>query len=187
MLTIVFLATILMEILSAGGVLYSVFAPDRRIWPPQKPRSWQSILMNVLFLGSAAGVVALGLLDWSGASLAPVIRFALGGFLWLAGLALSIWSIASLGPAASVGDESALFQNGPYRYTRNPQYLGFIVALWGWSLVSASFLTLIAAIVGAFTLWLVPWAEEPWLSTKYCGEYSVYRRGVPRWLVWRRQ
>jgi len=56
--------------------------------------------------------------------------------LGLAGNALALWAIAALGIAPTSGDESMLVYRGPYRFSRNPQYVGFIAALIGWALLT---------------------------------------------------
>jgi len=138
--------------------------------------------MPVLFIVSAGGVILLGLVDWSRFIIPAWIRIAVGVPLWLAGNILALWAIAALGVAPTSGDEGALVRRGPYGFSRNPQYLCFIVGLIGWALMSNSALTLIASIVGIIPLVLVPFAEEPGLLTRHGVAYEEYKRTVPRFI-----
>jgi len=105
-----------------------------------------------------------------------------GGPLWLAGNALAVWSVAALGAASTSGEQGGLVRKGPYRISRNPQYVGFILGLLGWSLVSDSTLVLLAALAGILAVLLAPIAEEPWLSERFGEAYQNYCREVPRFL-----
>ena len=138
--------------------------------------------MLVLFIVSAGGVILLGLVDWSRFIIPAWIRIAVGVPLWLAGNILALWAIAALGVTPTSGDEGALVRRGPYGFSRNPQYLGFIIGLIGWALMANSALTLIASIVGIVPLVLVPFAEEPWLLARHGKAYEEYRRTVPRFI-----
>jgi protein-S-isoprenylcysteine O-methyltransferase Ste14 len=58
--------------------------------------------------------------------------------------------------------------------------VGFILALAGWGLLTASGPGLIACLAGILPLLLVPFAEEPWLEERYGPAYKEYKRTVPR-------
>jgi len=174
--------TLAAEALAAVCVALSIARPRRRIWPPPGPRAWQRYLMWLLFVVSAAGVMALGLVDWGSLSLPPWLRLAAGIPLWIAGNGLALWSMAVLGLAPSFGGTSALVRRGPYRFSRNPQYVGFMAALVGWALVTSSAQTLAAALAGTIPLLLVPFAEESWLADRYGPPYKAYRRSVARFV-----
>jgi protein-S-isoprenylcysteine O-methyltransferase Ste14 len=100
----------------------------------------------------------------------------------LAGNALALWAIAALGMAPTSGDESTLVSRGPYRFSRNPQYVGFILALIGWGLITNSVLALIVSLAGIVPFLLVPLAEEPWLRERLGAAYADYQRTVPRFI-----
>jgi protein-S-isoprenylcysteine O-methyltransferase Ste14 len=174
--------TLAAEVLITVLVVISIALPQRRIWPPPRPRSWEGYLTWLLFITSGAGTVCLGIVDWGSMALAPWIRFAVGAPLWCAGNALALWAVAVLGIASSFGEESQLVRRGPYRFSRNPQYVGFMAALVGWALVASSGLTLVASLVGTIPLVLVPFAEEPWLATRLGTAYEEYRGSVPRFI-----
>jgi|SRR5579863_169048 len=75
---------------------------------------------------------------------------------------------------------------GPYRFSRNPMYLGVLLAVFGQALV---FRSLAIARYGVL-LWLifhlvVVVLEEPHLRKERGVVYEEYCRHVPRWLGWR--
>lgn len=174
--------TLAAELLAAAGAALSAAYPRKRIWPPPRPWSWQSVMMWLAFGISAAGVIATGVADWGSWDLAPWIRWAVGAPLWLAGNGLALWGTVTLGLARSYGRDGALVHHGPYRFSRNPQYVGFTAGLLGWPLVSSSLPTLYAGIAGAVACMLAPLCEEPWLLCRYGSAFECYRRSVPRFL-----
>ena len=72
--------------------------------------------------------------------------------------------------------------SGPYRFSRNPQCVAFIAGYLGYALLCNSFLALVAAVLLAVELGLSPFAEEPWLRTRFGAEYDEYARRVPRFV-----
>jgi len=175
------------ELATTAAVAWSLARPACRIWPPPRPRAWQGYALWLLFLTSACGLILLGLVDWGRWPLASWLRLGLGLPLWLAGNGLATWAMITLGLATTFGREGGLVRRGPYRFSRNPQYLGFLLGLLGWGLLAASVWTLVAALAGIPPLLLVPLAEEPWLAAQHGAAYDDYRRAVPRFFSLRRQ
>ncbi len=78
---------------------------------------------------------------------------------------------------------SSLVVAGVYRYTRNPMYLGFVLALIGWTVFLAAPLALLGPalfVVFMTRFQIVP--EERALARKFGTEFAVYRQRVRRWL-----
>lgn len=78
-----------------------------------------------------------------------------------------------------------LVRRGLYRFSRNPMYVGVLLAVFGQALV---FDSRSVALYGA-ALWLcfhivVIFLEEPHLREERGPSYDEYRREVPRWLGW---
>ena len=72
---------------------------------------------------------------------------------------------------------------GPYKYVRNPMYIGGLMLLIGFGLcersISILFLTLpLFLLVHLFVLFY----EEPTLTRKFGSSYQDYRRAVRRWI-----
>jgi protein-S-isoprenylcysteine O-methyltransferase Ste14 len=72
---------------------------------------------------------------------------------------------------------------GPYRYVRNPMYIGGLLVLAGFGLIERS-LSILVLTVGAAVLahLFVVVVEEPRLEWKFGDGYRRYRRSVNRWL-----
>ena len=78
---------------------------------------------------------------------------------------------------------SAVVTHGIYRWTRNPMYLGLLLALAGWAVFLANAATL--AALPAFVAWMNRFQiapEERVLAAKFGPEYASYCARVRRWL-----
>jgi len=174
--------TLVSEILLLLLVLISIFMPSRRFWPP--PRKWSleyNLVWSLTFI-SIGGIVILALLTWNTYLLSNWLFKLVGFVLIVFGNALALWGLRELGVHASSGLEYKLVTTGPYKYTRNPQYLGDIIVLIGAILLVNSFHVSITAILGIIIFGLLPFAEEPWLREKYGEEYIEYCKKVPRFI-----
>jgi protein-S-isoprenylcysteine O-methyltransferase Ste14 len=176
--------TIGFEILGLCGLIFSLAFPKRRIWPPPSAVSWQAVVMNLLFYLSATGLLLLGILEWGALSVGsyPAVRIACGVLIWSAGFGLSLWSIRTLGWRGTSGEKIELMNRGPYRYSRNPQSVGYLMMLIGWNLVIASAWVLAAAAVAGIVLWIIPLVEEPYLRENHAFQFEQYCQKTPRWL-----
>jgi protein-S-isoprenylcysteine O-methyltransferase Ste14 len=80
-------------------------------------------------------------------------------------------------------DASQLVIAGPYRYTRNPMYVGLTVVYVGAALV---FSLLWSLVMLPFVLWIpyqyVIRREERYLSAAFGDQYRQYQHDVRRWL-----
>jgi protein-S-isoprenylcysteine O-methyltransferase Ste14 len=72
---------------------------------------------------------------------------------------------------------------GPYRYVRNPMYLGAYGALAGFALVfrSPAMLAFVAVPVVCAHVFLLVF-EEPVTEARFGESFRAYKRAVPRWL-----
>lgn len=118
---------------------------------------------------------------WSGRSgLALVV--ALCG---LACDAAGIWAFrrhrTTVNPLAP-GKASAVVQDGIYRYTRNPMYVGMALLLTAWALWLGHPLALL--VLPGFVVYLTRFQiqpEERALQTKFGAAYTDYMARVRRW------
>ena len=87
------------------------------------------------------------------------------------------------GTLAPVDPPTALVVEGPYRYVRNPMYLGVATILLGELAVTRlpALLVYWAAVLAAFHLFVVLY-EEPALRRRFGPAYEKYARGVGRWI-----
>ncbi|HUP20082.1 MAG TPA: isoprenylcysteine carboxylmethyltransferase family protein [Gemmatimonadota bacterium] len=121
------------------------------------------------------------------ARLVPPPWNELGFLLLLLGPALVLWPMGLFRRAKTSylpeDDPRELVLAGPYRFTRNPMYLGVATVLTG-----------LALLVGTWPFFLVPVAfvlvmnatqisrEEVRLERRFGAEYEAYRRRVRRWI-----
>jgi protein-S-isoprenylcysteine O-methyltransferase Ste14 len=110
-----------------------------------------------------------------------------GTVVGAAGAALAVWCILTFavvgrGTPAPFDPPRRLVVRGPYRYVRNPMYLGAGLALAGAALFYEA--AALWAYAAAFLLLLhlfVIWYEEPTLQRTFGEDYDQYRRQVRRW------
>jgi protein-S-isoprenylcysteine O-methyltransferase Ste14 len=78
---------------------------------------------------------------------------------------------------------TAMVTSGPYRFTRNPMYLGmaflYIALALAFGVIWA--LIVLPAVIVAVDR-LVIAREEPYLEAKFGDRYRAYKRRVRRWL-----
>jgi protein-S-isoprenylcysteine O-methyltransferase Ste14 len=104
-----------------------------------------------------------------------------------AGVALDLWSLGLFArhrtSALPFRAASAFVARGPYRFTRNPMYLGIALQLAGAGLALGRTWILLAAPLAAAVLdrYAIP-REERYLERRFGETYLAYRRRVRRWL-----
>jgi protein-S-isoprenylcysteine O-methyltransferase Ste14 len=118
----------------------------------------------------------------------PGATVALGVVLMFAGAALALLCIATFivqgrGTPALFDPPRQFVAIGPYRYVRNPMYLGGFTLLLGLAfyLRSISIVLMVLVLMPACHL-LVVLYEEPILKRKFDGAYEDYLATVARWL-----
>jgi protein-S-isoprenylcysteine O-methyltransferase Ste14 len=97
-----------------------------------------------------------------------------------------VWQFAwnGLGTPAPFDPPRRLVVSGPYRFVRNPMYLGMGVALIGEAIVFPNVRVPILAMVAllfVFVTLFVMGYEEPTLRRLFGAEYEGYCRRVRRW------
>ena len=78
---------------------------------------------------------------------------------------------------------SRLVASGPYRFTRNPMYLGLFISLTGWAIFlgCVSPMLLLPGFIAVVTHFQIK-PEEEALERIFGEEYLAYKQRVPRWL-----
>ena len=118
-----------------------------------------------------------------------LVELAAGGVLIALGVALNLWADAAFKRAGVVvvpfGTTPRLMGEGPFRYSRNPMYLGMAMASGGLAIASGVLANLVfAAALAAWLNWAYVLREERFLSERFGAQYEAYRRRAPRWLGW---
>ena len=140
-------------------------------------------------------VLLLALAMWFTAMQFPALAITLP---WRHGLAITISGVGILILLAGVyvfqkakttlnptkpAAASSVVASGIYRVSRNPMYVGFLLALTGWATWLSHplpFLLLPIFVVYMNRFQISP--EERALSAKFGDEYDKYKQGVRRWL-----
>ncbi|MDX2416620.1 MAG: isoprenylcysteine carboxylmethyltransferase family protein [Xanthomonadales bacterium] len=109
-----------------------------------------------------------------------------GVFVGVAGLALCLISITFFRSVSKVLciDAGKLTTSGPYRWSRNPQYVGWFLFLLGFALNDWSLWCLAALIVIAISLHLLILVEEEHLRRVFGESYVEFCRKIPRYAGW---
>lgn len=149
----------------------------------------RAITYSALFIGLLLIYVPANLLSWSGIVRPPDLgaQQVAGMVLGAAGAVVALWCIftfasAGRGTPAPFDPPRRLVVQGPYRFVRNPMYIGAGLALAGAALCYESLPLL--GYAGAFLLamhLLVVLYEEPTLQRTFGHDYEAYRGRVRRW------
>ena len=166
-----------------AGVLWSISVPDKRIWPPPRRSSWQWVLTWTCYSVVCGLNVALLLLDWNAWRFPSSLRFVAGIPLALLGGLVAVWGVITLGGKNSAGLKDGFVLAGPYRFTRNPQYVGDVMIFVGVSLIANSLFLWVAHALLSFVFLLAAIAEERWLEQQYGQPYREYRRATSRFCL----
>jgi protein-S-isoprenylcysteine O-methyltransferase Ste14 len=123
--------------------------------------------------------IGLTLPDWAAAVGVAVI--AAGGAV---GLACGCYfALRGVGTPAPFDPPREFVAVGPYRYVRNPMYVGGLLLLAGFGLVLRSpAIVLMAAGATVLAHLFVVLVEEPGLRNRFGESYQRYAASVNRWL-----
>ncbi|MBJ6127858.1 methyltransferase family protein [Microvirga splendida] len=111
----------------------------------------------------------------------------LGAMVFVAALALFAWAIVTMTRAGTNvptnRPSTTLVESGPYRFTRNPIYLGMFLGLIGLGIaLDNPWLLLMLAPFALVIRYGVVAREEAYLERKFGDVYRGYRSRVRRWL-----
>jgi protein-S-isoprenylcysteine O-methyltransferase Ste14 len=159
---------------------------SHRVTPIDAPGRPAHVLPPVYFLVALVSMIGLHFLLPVRRILLPPYTYA-GGALIVGGVVIVVWAARLFERAGTAikpfERPSALITEGPYRYSRNPMYLGMVCALAGVGLVLGSMSPFVA--IPAF-VWLIQRRfiklEEAVLARTFGSAYAEYRGRVRRWL-----
>jgi protein-S-isoprenylcysteine O-methyltransferase Ste14 len=147
----------------------------------------KTLLFTILVPGTVAGLVPYLLRGgWPGAG--PAWAMMAGGLITAVGVGVYLWcawdfATFGRGTPAPFDPPRVLVARGLYRYSRNPMYVGVLLAVLGqaaWSR-SAALLEYAVLVAAAFQT-VVYLMEEPILHRKFGAAYVDYTGHVPRWI-----
>jgi len=110
-----------------------------------------------------------------------------GGALFALGFALAVSAIVTIRRAGSrvetVKPTTTIVSNGPYRWSRNPIYLGMVLGQVGLAVGFDSLWHLVVLVPFFLVIrYGVVAREEAYLERKFGEEYLGYKARVRRWL-----
>ncbi len=133
------------------------------------------------------------MLEWLalGLSRAGLLRFAIGttaisglaAMLAAVGVLLRVWGTAYLGPATvnnAAMKAGAVMADGPYRYLRNPLYLGVWFMAAGLAFLMPTSGALVTMLLLSLFLLRLILGEEEFLAAQLGEPYRAYLQAVPR-------
>lgn len=134
----------------------------------------------------------ISLLEWLALEMsrAGILRFTYatpvaigaGSLIAALGVVLRVWGTACLGPGTVNNQEmqAGLTVGGPYRYVRNPLYLGTWLTMSALSFLMPPTGALVAVPLIALFLLRIILAEEAFLAGRLGEPYRQYLESVPR-------
>lgn len=135
-----------------------------------------------VYLGFTALAVGVA---WKGVWALPLpleAAWGLGAALMLAGAVFLLSGMTAFGSVKRMSgqDNGRLIRAGVYRWSRNPQNVGWALGLFGVALLGRSGLALVFACIFAVAFYLYVPVEERYLETVFGEEWRRYRNEVPR-------
>ncbi|MGD9783952.1 MAG: isoprenylcysteine carboxylmethyltransferase family protein [Hyphomicrobiaceae bacterium] len=151
-------------------------APSRVPWPP---------ILLVLAVAGGVAIQRAFPLAWPGLddTAARFIGLGIGAL----GLALILWAAMTLWRHQTTvlpnRATSALVTDGPYRWRRNPIYVGDAMILLGLAELSKNiWFALLVPVFVALVTWLAILPEERHLEARYGEAWRAYRDRTRRWI-----
>jgi len=156
--------------------------------PSEASRDHAGVVVPPPLIYVAFFLAGLGVQRYAPAPSLPVaMGRVVGGGLVLLCLLLSTWSFRRFWSSGTsivpVRPTTALVIEGPYRFTRNPMYLGLLFLYAG---IACWFGLVWALLLAPVLVWVVGVSvirrEERYLTRKFGDEYRRYQAHVRRWL-----
>jgi protein-S-isoprenylcysteine O-methyltransferase Ste14 len=110
-----------------------------------------------------------------------IVLMIIGGLLCL--ICVGVFVVRGKGTPAVFDPPIEFVAVGPYKYVRNPMYIGGFILLIGFSLFhhSTSILILTVVLFCLFHLFVV-FVEEPQLEKRFGKSYLEYKNSINRWI-----
>ncbi|KAB1192855.1 hypothetical protein GJR96_05110 [Haloferax sp. MBLA0076] len=171
-------------LVAASGIyliLVVTLTTTRQWWPPGD-KTWAYYLHWSLVAVFNVSILTVAVLDWNEWILPRPASLVVGVLLSGLGAAIFLRSANAMQSDEVRGVTGDLYTDGPYAYSRNPQYVGMLVGIVGFAVLVNSFFVAVLAAVHAGWVVLLPFAEEPHLHEEYGREYERYTDRVPRFV-----
>lgn len=151
--------------------------PLRYPWPPML---YLTSILSAMLAGRIAELPPLP-------SPFPFVLPSLGFAIAMIAVALDVWAVRTLMQRQTAVLDSGcaryLVTCGPFRFSRNPIYLGYTLFTLALGLISGNSWFFIAAIISvtATRMIAIP-SEERHLEARFGFDYESYRKRTRRWI-----
>ncbi|AFK17782.1 isoprenylcysteine carboxylmethyltransferase family protein [Haloferax mediterranei ATCC 33500] len=162
-------------------ILVVTLTTTRQWWPPGD-KTWAYYLHWSLVGVFNISILAAAVLDWNQWILPRPASLVVGAVISALGTGIFVRSANVMQSDEVRGVTGDLYTGGPYAYSRNPQYVGMIVGVVGFALLTNSVFVAVLATAHVGWILLLPLAEEPHLRAEYRDEYEQYTAHVPRFV-----
>jgi protein-S-isoprenylcysteine O-methyltransferase Ste14 len=146
----------------------------------------RNLAFTVVVPGTGGVYIPWRILRLRGDAVRPEVWYAM--LVVAAGIILYLWCVWTFGAVGrgtpGIWDPpQRVVATGPYRWVRNPIYVGALLIVSGeaWLFLSVGVL-IYAGLLGLSFLVIVLSYEEPTLRGRFGASYETYRRTVPGWI-----
>ena len=173
------LKIVLIGLMAANGILACLFGvlAKRSFRTRGHLTSLMGIWSGIAMHGHALMTFAVSWLDRGSLYETRLITTALGLVLMVSGIAAIVAGRRAYGDVARVYGlkEDLLVDSGIYRWSRNPQYLGYYCLLMGSAMTSGSAIAFLFVIIFIILIHAgVVLVEEPHLRLVFGADYGTY-------------
>jgi len=146
------------------------------------PVPWVFVLMYLIGIGlEYVWPVRVGV------EVSERVTLRIGAVLFTVGAVIAGWGLITFRRARTTTvpgkASSRLVTWGPYRFSRNPMYVGLATAYLGETFLTRQvWPAALLPIVLAYVNWIVIPVEQARLTEVFGAEYATYQRRVRRWL-----
>jgi protein-S-isoprenylcysteine O-methyltransferase Ste14 len=115
------------------------------------------------------------------------VQLAIGGLAFAAGMVLFAWGLSTFARVRTgimlQQDATHIVEQGPYRFSRNPMYVGFTASYLGLALFFNVVwpIVLLPVVLIVLTVGVIA-REERYMRERFGADYEAYCGRVPRWL-----
>ncbi|HEY45890.1 MAG TPA: isoprenylcysteine carboxylmethyltransferase family protein [Anaerolineae bacterium] len=167
-------------------VVFIVFvfrlSKEKREWlfedPKQMMHGWKKLTLRA---GQLLAFIIIILLCFTRLPVKILGFEFIGMVLYLTGVFLVPLSLHYFGKAPL--DQPVL--DGPYRYSRNPQWVGLFMVLFGLAILADSILLVILVTLVGLSYHIQILGEEEICRAKYGASYEEHLKTVPRYLIFK--
>ncbi len=181
MLSIIFYATFY-SLLILNIMMFITISSKIKFWPPlnSKIKLILNWIPTYIFMG---GIILIGYLDFNTFFIESIILQIISLPIILIGLYVGIVGFVSFKTKETLGiDIIKLKTTGIYEISRNPQYTGDILWIFGYIIFCNSLYLYIVGPMAILWFLLAPIAEEPILLNIFGKDFIRYKSTTPKFI-----